>query len=221
MKIRALVIGLISFAMIPVIGFLALIYLTVVAIFGAPDGTGGGEPGGCVVRPAEEELKITVEGDESNVVTLSVRQLEVAAEIINVGRATAVPDDGIIVALMVALQESTLRNLANDTVPESSEFPNDGEGSDEDSVNAFQQRPSMSWGAVEDLMNERYAAAAFYGGSKGPNEGSPRGCSTSKDGERCPRGGGSESTVLTPPGALRQVGIRRHQDRHCPRGGIR
>lgn len=204
MKIRALVIGLISFAMIPVIGFLALIYLTVVAIFGAPDGTGGGEPGGCVVRPAEEELKITVEGDESNVVTLSVRQLEVAAEIINVGRATAVPDDGIIVALMVALQESTLRNLANDTVPESSEFPNDGEGSDEDSVNAFQQRPSMSWGAVEDLMNERYAAAAFYGGSKGPNEGSPRGLLDIEGWRAMPKGE-----------AAQKVQFSRHPERYA------
>lgn len=175
MKIRALIIGVISVAMIPIIGFLTLIYLTIVAIFGAPDGTGGSEPGTCVLPTVEEELKITVDGDDSKIVTLSVRQLKVAAEIINVGRATAVPDDGIIVALMVALQESTLRNLANPSVPESSDYPNDGEGGDEDSVNAFQQRPSMNWGSVEDLMNERYAAAAFYGGSKGPNEGSPMG----------------------------------------------
>jgi murein DD-endopeptidase MepM/ murein hydrolase activator NlpD len=94
----------------------------------------------------------------------------VGAQTEGVGRA------GIVIALMAALTESRLRMLANSAaIPESSDFPNDGEGSDHDSLGLFQMRPSAGWGTVAELMNATYQSRAFYGGSSGPNYPSPRG----------------------------------------------
>lgn len=106
-------------------------------------------------------------------VALSAAQLGNASTIINVGRSLNVPTQGIEVALMVGMAESNLRNLANTTVPESMQYPNDGTGNDHDSVGIFQQR--ANWGSVKDRMTPEYAARAFFGGPSGPNAGSPRG----------------------------------------------
>ncbi|MFT4284347.1 MAG: NlpC/P60 family protein [Protaetiibacter sp.] len=111
--------------------------------------------------------------DASSTIELDVDQMAVAAQIVTAGRAVQVPDAGLQVALMVALAESKLRNLANTTLPESLELPNDGVGSDHDSVGVFQQR--AGWGSVTDRMTVSWAARAFFGGPTGPNEGSPRG----------------------------------------------
>jgi cell wall-associated NlpC family hydrolase len=106
---------------------------------------------------------------------LSESQATVAKAYISVGRARAVPDDGIVIALMMALQESGLQMLANTSVPESLNFPHDGVGSDHDSVGSAQQRHSAGWGSIAELMQPAYNAEAFYGGPQGPNRGSPRG----------------------------------------------
>ncbi|MGE3192546.1 MAG: M23 family metallopeptidase [Dehalococcoidia bacterium] len=110
-------------------------------------------------------------------VTLDHQQLTHAATIVTVGAQTeGVGRAGIVIALMAALTESRLRMLANSAaVPESSAFPNDGEGSDDDSLGLFQMRPSAGWGAVAELMNPTFQARAFFGGSSGPNYPSPRG----------------------------------------------
>jgi hypothetical protein len=60
------------------------------------------------------------------------------------------------------MQESNLYNLASGAVPESMNHPNQGVGWDHDSLGLFQQRASMGWGAVADLMRPAYAARAFY-----------------------------------------------------------
>jgi len=86
-----------------------------------------------------------------------------------------VPRDGQIIAIMMALQESGLRVLANANVPASMNFPNDGVGSDHDSLGSAQQRPAAGWGSVEQLMDPVFNALAFYGGPFGPNHGSPPG----------------------------------------------
>lgn len=165
--------GVVLLPLTGVVGFVAVI---IVAIFGAPDGSGGDLPERCRVSPIEGDLSIPKgTGSDTTTVTLEERQLEVAANIINVGRAAGAGDNGATIAIMVALQESTLQNLANANASGSTNYPNDGIGSDHDSVNAFQQRPSQGWGSVDELMNERYAAAAFFGGPTGPNKGSPRG----------------------------------------------
>lgn len=89
-------------------------------------------------------------------------QLGHAAVIIQAGNAAGVGQSGQLVALMTALQESTLRNLANPTVGESMGLPHDGEGSDHDSVGLFQQRASMGWGTVAELMDPSTSASRFY-----------------------------------------------------------
>ncbi|MEV8143816.1 NlpC/P60 family protein [Specibacter sp. NPDC078709] len=106
---------------------------------------------------------------------LSEPQVTVAKAYIAVGRARGVPDDGIVIALMMGLQESNLQMLANPSVPESLKFPHDGVGSDHDSIGSAQQRPSAGWGSIGNLMQPAYNAEAFYGGPRGPNHGSPRG----------------------------------------------
>ncbi len=78
-----------------------------------------------------------------------------------------------LVALMTALQESNITNLANKNVPISLSNPNkQGEAQDHDSVGVFQQRPSTGWstfgsGTSQDivwqLMTVAYSAEAFLG----------------------------------------------------------
>lgn len=106
---------------------------------------------------------------------LTPRQESVARTYITVGKQLGIPRSGQIVAIMMALQESSLRMLANPSVPTSLNFPNDGVGRDHDSVGSAQQRPAAGWGTVEQLMDASYNARAFYGGPSGPNRGSPRG----------------------------------------------
>ncbi|MFG1955051.1 M23 family metallopeptidase [Micromonospora sp. NPDC048830] len=83
-----------------------------------------------------------------------------AATIVAVGRQRQVPPRGYVIALATAMQESTLRNLANATVPESLTLPHEGVGRDHDSVGLFQQRPG--WGSVRERMTPTYAAGKFY-----------------------------------------------------------
>ncbi len=110
-------------------------------------------------------------------ISLNRTQLGHAATIIDVGSRTGgVGRDGVVVALMAALTESSLRMLANTgAYPASGSFPNDGDASDHDSLGLFQMRPVAGWGTVADLMDPAYQAAAFFGGPEGPNGGSPRG----------------------------------------------
>jgi murein DD-endopeptidase MepM/ murein hydrolase activator NlpD len=89
-------------------------------------------------------------------------QVAHAAVIVSVGRQRQVPPRGYVIALAVAMQESSLRNLANDSVPPSLDLPHDGVGHDHDSVGLFQQRPSAGWGTVAQLMTPSYAAGKFY-----------------------------------------------------------
>ncbi|WP_307277252.1 C40 family peptidase [Arthrobacter sp. W4I7] len=106
---------------------------------------------------------------------LTPRQESVARTYIAVGKQLGISRSGQVIAIMMALQESSLRMLANPSEPASMHFPNDGVGRDHDSIGSAQQRPAAGWGTVEQLMNASYNARAFYGGPSGPNQGSPRG----------------------------------------------
>ena len=132
-------------------------------------------PDSLAVGPIPESLTATTKNGET--ITLNRAQLTHAATIITVGGQTAgVGRPGILIALMAALTESSLRMLANTgNYPESGDYPNDGNGSDHDSLGLFQMRPAAGWGTVHDLMNPTYQARAFYGGPSGPNYPSPRG----------------------------------------------
>jgi cell wall-associated NlpC family hydrolase len=85
----------------------------------------------------------------------SQEQRTSAATIIRVGQEVGASARDILVALMTSLQESGLRNL------------NYG---DRDSVGLFQQRHTMGWGTVKQIMNPEYSARAFFLGA-GTNKG--------------------------------------------------
>jgi hypothetical protein len=82
--------------------------------------------------------------------------------IVDAGKSMGLPTRAMVIAVATAMQESNLRNLASTALPESFSYPNEGSGSDHDSVGLFQQRPSSGWGLVKDLMNPDYAARQFY-----------------------------------------------------------
>ncbi|MBQ1011640.1 hypothetical protein KBX53_11880 [Micromonospora sp. M51] len=93
---------------------------------------------------------------------LDQAQMDNAKVIVDVGLEMKMPRRALVVALATAMQESNLYNLASDVLPESAQYPNQGSGSDHDSVGLFQQRPSSGWGTVAQLMRPSYAARAFY-----------------------------------------------------------
>lgn len=74
-------------------------------------------------------------------------QLANAATILAVGKQMNVPEQGQVVAIAAAMQESTLHNL---------------DYGDRDSLGLFQQRPSQGWGSPGQIMNPSYAATQFY-----------------------------------------------------------
>jgi murein DD-endopeptidase MepM/ murein hydrolase activator NlpD len=128
-----------------------------------------------LVGPIPDSL--TARTRDGRTITLHRSQLTHAATLITVGAQTVgVGRPGVLVALMAALTESTLRMLSNTTAyPDSASYPNDGDGSDHDSLGLFQMRPAAGWGTVAELMDASYQAQAFYGGPTGPNAGTPRG----------------------------------------------
>ena len=94
------------------------------------------------------------------VVVLTDEMRANAQLIIRIGRQQGVPDQGIVVALAAAAQESGLRNVRY---------------GDRDSLGLFQQRPSMGWGTPDEVLDPTRATLAFYGGSGNPNAGRTRG----------------------------------------------
>ncbi|WP_167131787.1 M23 family metallopeptidase [Paramicrobacterium chengjingii] len=133
-------------------------------------------PGGSLtVGNVPDSLTVTTQ--DGTTLTLNRTQLTHAATIITIGNGIEnVGRPGTKIALMAALTESTLRQLANTgTYPESANYPNDGNGGDHDSLGLFQMRPQSGWGTVAELMDPEYQAAAFFGGPTGPNYPSPRG----------------------------------------------
>ncbi|MDN5760188.1 MAG: M23 family metallopeptidase, partial [Tomitella sp.] len=132
---------------------------------------------GVNVRVGDVPDELTVTTANGETFTLNNQQLTHAATIIETGTdIDRITRDGLVIALMAALTESTLRMLSNtSTYPESADYPNDGDGSDNDSLGLFQMRPQSGWGTVAELMDPTYQAQAFFGGPTGPNHPSPRG----------------------------------------------
>ena len=89
-------------------------------------------------------------------VVLSDEMRQNAQLIVDVGRSLGVPDQGIVIALAAAAQESGLKNVPH---------------GDLDSLGLFQQRPSHGWGTVDEVLDPVRAATAFYGGTANPNPG--------------------------------------------------
>lgn len=82
-------------------------------------------------------------------VNLGADQLKNAAAIIATGKSMGANQTDLIVAIMTAMQESTLRNI------------NYG---DRDSLGLFQQRPSMGWGSPKQVTDPVYASRKFFEG---------------------------------------------------------
>lgn len=198
MKLRTVLLACVVVLVVPLL-VLGGCTFGVVAILAGQAATASTSGGKCVPDDIDETLE--VETSEGVTVFLDTTQLTNAARIIATGRENGVPPLGLKVAVMTALQESGLRMLANDSVPESLEYPNDGTGSDHDSVNFFQQRPSSGWGSVKQLMDPAYAARAFFGGKDGPNKGSPKGLLDVEDWES-----------LAPGVAAQAVQVSRYPD---------
>ncbi|WP_025274186.1 M23 family metallopeptidase [Haloglycomyces albus] len=85
-----------------------------------------------------------------------------ARDVYRAGAERGIPREGIVVAFVTAFQESQFKNYANENVPESLELDHDDVGTDHDSVGVFQQRVSMDWGPIEDLMDPYASANLFY-----------------------------------------------------------
>ncbi|MDD0856629.1 hypothetical protein NHF46_00205 [Arthrobacter alpinus] len=115
-------------------------------------------------------------------IRLSQSQVTVAQAYIAVGRARSVPDNGIVIALMMALQESNMQMLANSSVPDSLQYPHDGVGSDHDSVGSAQQRPSAGWGVSRSSCNPPTTLKPSMVGHRGPTMDRLEGFLMSRDG---------------------------------------
>jgi hypothetical protein len=93
---------------------------------------------------------------------LNQRQMNNAAAIVAAGRKLDLPRRAHLVALVTALQESGLRNLANPKVPASMNRAHEGAETNFDSLGLFQQRPSQGWGTTDQLMSPAEASRLFY-----------------------------------------------------------
>jgi murein DD-endopeptidase MepM/ murein hydrolase activator NlpD len=78
-------------------------------------------------------------------------QVANAAIIVAVGQQRRVPPRGWVIAVAVAMQESSLTNLGNL-----------GPRNDHDSLGLFQQRPSQGWGTAVQVVDPVYASTQFY-----------------------------------------------------------
>jgi cell wall-associated NlpC family hydrolase len=81
-------------------------------------------------------------------------QLRVATDIVSVGAGLRFSDRGLTIALMTAMQESSMREL------------NYG---DRDSIGPFQQR--AAWGSHDDRLHAKTSAQMFFKGGKGGQRG--------------------------------------------------
>lgn len=79
--------------------------------------------------------------------SLDSQQIANARLIISVGRDMGMGTRDIQIALMTALQESSLRNLS---------------GGDRDSAGLFQQRPSQGWGTFDQVTDPHYSSRKFF-----------------------------------------------------------
>lgn len=103
---------------------------------------------------------------------LTAIQWKRAWQIVAAGKAMSMPQQGIVIALAVASQESGFRVYANDGqgadlapdqrgIQRSLRRPHDAVGSEHASLGVFQQQWPW-WGTMEELMDPGVAATRFY-----------------------------------------------------------
>ncbi|MFD0440577.1 hypothetical protein [Streptomyces chartreusis] len=112
-------------------------------------GTGGEKPkfdGEQEAGSTQVTVPLHPEGAQ-NSAKWTARQVRNAATITNVARTRSLSPRAAVIAVAVAMQESTLNNLHHGHA---------------DSVGLFQQRPSQGWGTVSELTDPVYASGKFY-----------------------------------------------------------
>ena len=137
--------GSIKIVIIGAVGFLLPVVLIAAAASGIASAVFGGGSNtsltACAPTGVPDRAPTTALAD------YQLEQITNAATIIAVGTQLNVPEQGQVVAIAVALQESDLHNLDH---------------GDRDSLGLFQQRPSQGWGTPAQIMNPTYAATQFY-----------------------------------------------------------
>lgn len=78
---------------------------------------------------------------------LDTDQMNNARQIAAIGKSRGLGDNEIQIAIMTALAESEMKNIAH---------------GDRDSVGLFQQRASQGWGSVQQIMDPNYSINKFY-----------------------------------------------------------
>lgn len=91
---------------------------------------------------------------------LNSSQMYNAERVIAAGQARGASARDIEVALMTGMTESSMRALANPSVPASMSLAHDGIGTDHDSVGVFQQR--NSWGSAAARLDPYQSANLFF-----------------------------------------------------------
>ncbi|MGJ0121705.1 C40 family peptidase [Williamsia sp. MIQD14] len=127
--------------------------------------TGSGATTDCQTAAATSGYGMGVQSaNGATVAGLNPKQTALAANGVAIGKQRGEPDSVILAQSMAMATESTYRNLSNKTnVPGSEKFPNDGDGSDHDSVGPHQVRASVhAGGDLKKLMDPVWQINWFY-----------------------------------------------------------
>jgi murein DD-endopeptidase MepM/ murein hydrolase activator NlpD len=108
------------------------------------ESSGCSSDGGVTVDPVPVQIAVSNNGKARS---FDAAQRQNAATIIGVGTSRGLSTRDIKIALMVAIQESNLRNMRY---------------GDRDSLGLFQQRPSQGWGTASQILDPVYASNKFY-----------------------------------------------------------
>lgn len=127
--------------------------------------SGGGTDMICYVGTGQT---VTITSSEGVAEQLTNEQIANAAVIAKVASQMGLPARGVVIGLMVGLQESQLYNLPNKNVPASLQFPSAQFGNysisnpphDHTSLGVFQQL--NSWGTVSQRMTVSESARLFF-----------------------------------------------------------
>lgn len=121
-----------------------------------PSATASASPTATATKAAVAALPAVAGFDKAQVTN--------ARTIVQTGQKLGLPSRGLLIGLMTAMQESNLYNQASSAVPESFNYPHQGNSVDYDSCGLFQQRTSMGWGTVKQIMNPVYSSTKFFSG---------------------------------------------------------
>lgn len=154
---------------------LFIVFLLIVGLIGA-SGAGQASADSCGRRgsPGAELGDLGDDSAQTPGAQTRKNQKENALIIDSVAQTKGLSGRATLIALMTALQESTLLNLPYGHL---------------DSIGLFQQRPSMGWGSRKQIMQPRYAASMFFYGAE---DGDPQGSPTFRDGK--PKASGRSSS---------------------------